>query len=43
MVVWMSRIGVNAGPALVFIPVLLVGACSAAVLALRSHRAATLA
>jgi hypothetical protein len=42
-VVWMSRIGVSAGPALVLIPVLLVGAMTAAFLMLRPHRGATLA
>jgi len=37
-IVWMSRIGVSAGPALVIIPALLGGAIAAAVLALRPHR-----
>lgn len=39
---WMSRVGVSAGPALVIIPVLLAGALTTAVLALRPHRGATL-
>lgn len=42
-IVWMSRIGVSAGPALVIIPVLLVGALAAAWLAVRPHRGASLA
>ncbi len=37
-IVWMSIIGVSAGPALVIIPVLLAGAIFAAVIALRLHR-----
>jgi hypothetical protein len=40
-IVWMGRIGVSAGPALVMIPVLLAGAVAAALLALRPHRGAT--
>jgi hypothetical protein len=40
-ILWMSRIGVSAGPALVIIPVLLIGAITAAFLALRTHRGAT--
>lgn len=40
-IVWMSRIGVSAGPALVMIPLLLVGAVVAAALALRAHRGAS--
>jgi hypothetical protein len=39
-IVWMHAIGVSAGPALVIIPVLLVGAVIAGVLALLPHRAA---
>ncbi len=42
-IVWMSAIGVSAGPALVVIPTLLVGAIAAAALALRPHRGATIA
>jgi hypothetical protein len=38
--VWMSAVGVSAGPALVIIPVLLAGAICAAVLALLPHRGA---
>jgi hypothetical protein len=38
-IVWMAAIGVSAGPALVIIPLLLIGAVSAAYLALRPHRA----
>jgi hypothetical protein len=38
-IVWMHAIGVSAGPALVMIPALLVGAIIAAALALRPHRA----
>ena len=41
-ILWMRAIGVSAGPALVMIPVLLVGAIVAAVLALLPHRAARL-
>jgi hypothetical protein len=41
-IVWMSMIGVSAGPALVVIPLLLLGAIAAAVLALRPHRALSL-
>lgn len=41
-VAWMSVIGVSAGPALVIIPLLLVGAIAAAVLALRPHRGGVL-
>jgi hypothetical protein len=41
-IVWMSAIGVSAGPALVIIPALLVGAIVAAVLALLPHRTARL-
>jgi hypothetical protein len=37
-IVWMSAVGVSAGPALVIIPVLLVGAVVAATLALRAQR-----
>jgi hypothetical protein len=36
-IVWMSAVGASSGPALVIIPVLLVGALVAATLALRSH------
>lgn len=39
-IVWMSAIGVNAGPALVVIPLLLGGAVAAAVLSLLPHRRA---
>lgn len=42
-IVWMSQLGVSAGPALVIIPMLLAGALLSAVLALRPHRFATLA
>ena len=42
-IVWMSRIGVSAGPALIIIPMLLGGAIGAAVLTLRSHRGTKLA
>jgi hypothetical protein len=42
-ILWMSAIGVSAGPALVIIPTLLAGALLAAVLALLPHRAAQLA
>jgi hypothetical protein len=38
-ILWMSRIGANAGPALVIIPVLLLGALAAAYLALRPRTA----
>lgn len=38
-IAWMAAIGVGAGPALVIIPLLLMGAISAAYLALRPHRA----
>jgi hypothetical protein len=41
-IAWMSRVGVSAGPALVIIPVLLAGAITTAVLALRPHLGATL-
>jgi hypothetical protein len=41
-ILWMSAIGVSAGPALVIIPMLLVGAIAAAVLALLPHRDARL-
>lgn len=41
-IVWMSRIGVDAGPALMVIPLLLAGAVCAAILALRPHRGTTL-
>jgi hypothetical protein len=41
-IVWMRAIGVSAGPALIIIPVLLVGAVVGAVLALLPHRAAHL-
>lgn len=41
-VLWMSAIGVSAGPGLVLIPTLLVGAISAAAIALRAHRGALL-
>lgn len=37
---WMSAIGASAGPALVIIPLLLLGAMAAAVLSLRPHRRA---
>ena len=37
-IVWMSAIGVSAGPALIIIPTLLAGAVLAAVLALLPHR-----
>ena len=37
---WMGSIGVSAGPALVVIPLLLVGASTAAVLSLRHQRGA---
>lgn len=37
-IIWMSAVGVSAGPALVMIPLLLLGAVAAAVLALRPHR-----
>jgi hypothetical protein len=37
-IAWMSMIGVSAGPALLVIPLLLVGAIVAAVLALRPHQ-----
>lgn len=37
-IAWMAAIGVSAGPALVIIPLLLIGAVSAAYLALRPHR-----
>lgn len=37
-IAWMAAVGVNAGPALVIIPVLLIGAVSAAYLALRPYR-----
>lgn len=42
-IVWMAAIGVSAGPALVIIPMLLIGAVIAAVLALRPHQGASLA
>lgn len=41
-IVWMRALGVDAGPALVVIPTLLVGAMVAAVLALRAQRGASL-
>ncbi len=41
-IVWMSAVGVSAGPALVVIPLLLAGAVLAAVLALRAHQGAEL-
>lgn len=41
-ILWMSRVGANAGPALVLIPTLLVGALIAAWLALRAHRGVNL-
>lgn len=41
-IVWMDQVGVSAGPALVIIPALLLGALAAAYLALRPHRGATL-
>jgi hypothetical protein len=41
-IAWMSMVGVSAGPALVVIPLLLVGAIVAATLALRPHRATNL-
>jgi hypothetical protein len=37
-IVWMAAVGVSAGPALVIIPLLLIGAVSAAYLALSPHR-----
>lgn len=40
---WMSAVGAAAGPALVIIPMLLLGAFAAAVLALRPHRGRVLA
>lgn len=42
-IVWMAAIGVSAGPALVIIPALLLGAVAAATLALRPHSGAALA
>ena len=41
-IAWMSMIGVSAGPALLVIPLLLLGAIVAAVLALRPHQAMNL-
>jgi len=41
-IVWMAAIGVSAGPAIVLIPLLLIGAVVAATLALRPHRGAIL-
>jgi hypothetical protein len=41
-ILWMSAIGVSAGPALVIIPILLGGALCAAVIALRPHRGAAM-
>jgi hypothetical protein len=40
-IIWMSAVGASAGPALVIIPVLLIGATAAAVLALEPHRSRT--
>lgn len=37
-IIWMSTIGVSAGPALVIIPLLLAGAITAAWLAVSPHR-----
>jgi hypothetical protein len=37
-IAWMAAVGVSAGPALVIIPLLLIGAVSAAYLALRPHQ-----
>ena len=37
-ILWMSAVGASAGPALVIIPTLLIGALAAAVIALRPHR-----
>jgi hypothetical protein len=42
-ILWMTAIGVSAGPALVLIPLLLVAAVAAAALALAPHRGARLA
>jgi hypothetical protein len=39
-IIWMDAVGASAGPALVFVPVLLVGATIAAVLAVGPHRRA---
>jgi hypothetical protein len=41
-IVWMSAIGVSAGPALVVIPMLLVGALAAALVSIQPHRNARL-
>jgi hypothetical protein len=41
-ILWMSAIGVDAGPALVMIPLLLLGAVAAAAISLRAHRGARL-
>lgn len=41
-IVWMSRTGASAGPALVLIPLLLAGAATAGFLSLRPHRGARL-
>jgi hypothetical protein len=40
-ILWMSQVGASAGPALVMIPTLLVGAITAAFFALRAQRGAT--
>lgn len=37
-IIWMASVGASAGPALVIIPVLLVGAATAAFLSLRPYR-----
>lgn len=41
-VIWMTAVGAPAGPALVIIPLLLVGSVAAAALSLRPHRGASL-
>ncbi len=42
-ITWMARVGASAGPALVLIPLLLLGAAAAAIVALRPHRGARIA
>jgi hypothetical protein len=42
-IAWMAKVGASAGPALVLIPLLLLGAATAATLALRPHRGARIA